>query len=144
MSGLERTNQGTYCSSLTYDLTFFSFMPADTLWTLCMALNVYFTFFRRYSAADLRRFEKWYLLLCYASTLVPALIYLILDHAADTGIYGPAVVSVDPAFVVGSEIQADRSADLVLGLYEMGVDEGGVLLRSRLVSSHHFTQAPRI
>jgi len=70
-------------------------MPADTLWTLCMALNVYFTFFKHYNAADLRNLEKWYLLLCYGSTLVPALIYLILDHTADTGIYGPALVSFE-------------------------------------------------
>ncbi|KAK8160533.1 hypothetical protein IWX90DRAFT_270465 [Phyllosticta citrichinensis] len=68
------------------------FMPADSLWTLCMALNVYLTFFHNYNAEDLRNLEVTYAICCYGIPFIPSLIYLILDLSADKGIYGPAVL----------------------------------------------------
>ena len=69
-------------------------MPADALWTFCMALNVYLTFFRSYTANDLRRLEKWYFLACYGVPFLPALVYVVVQSAMQVGIYGNAVVSV--------------------------------------------------
>lgn len=68
------------------------FIPADSLWTFCMALNVYLTFFKNYTAANLRSLEKWYLLLCYGVPFIPALVYLLLDAGGKYGIYGPATI----------------------------------------------------
>ncbi|KAF2461523.1 hypothetical protein BDY21DRAFT_398104 [Lineolata rhizophorae] len=68
------------------------FMCADSLWTFCMALNVYLTFFKNYLAADLKRLEKWYFLLCYGIPLVPALVFLLVDAVEGRGIYGPATL----------------------------------------------------
>lgn len=69
------------------------FMPADSLWTLCMALNVYLTFFKNYNAVDLRSLELRYFISCYGICFIPALIYLILDESRlKTGIYGDAVL----------------------------------------------------
>lgn len=68
------------------------FIPADSLWTLCMALNVYLTFFKNYTASNLRNLEKWYLLFCYGVPFVPALVYLLLDAGGKYGIYGPATI----------------------------------------------------
>ncbi|OCK92365.1 uncharacterized protein K441DRAFT_570244 [Cenococcum geophilum 1.58] len=68
------------------------FIPADSLWTFCMALNVYLTFFKNYAASNLRSLEKWYLIFCYGVPLVPALVYLLLDAGGRYGIYGPATI----------------------------------------------------
>lgn len=69
-------------------------MPADSLWSFCMALNIYLTFNRRYAAEGLMRLEKWYFLLCYGLPLVLATV-LILIKTDDRGrIYGPALVGV--------------------------------------------------
>ncbi|KAF2756345.1 family A G protein-coupled receptor-like protein [Pseudovirgaria hyperparasitica] len=69
------------------------FIPADSLWTFCMALNVYLTFFKNYDSAMLRSLEKWYFLACYGTPLLPALIFLIIDHASKGArIYGPATL----------------------------------------------------
>lgn len=69
------------------------FMMADSMWVLCMALNVMLVFFHRYDSRRLRRLEKWYLSFAYGIPLVPALIYLIVEKARQERIYGPATVS---------------------------------------------------
>lgn len=68
------------------------FIPADSLWIFCMALNVYLTFFKNYAASNLRNLEKWYLVFCYGVPFVPALVYLLLDVGGRYGIYGPATI----------------------------------------------------
>ncbi|EOD52424.1 putative g-protein coupled receptor protein [Neofusicoccum parvum UCRNP2] len=69
------------------------FMPADSLWTLCMALNVYLTFFKNFNAVDLRGLEMRYFALCYGICFIPALVYLCLDLSRlNTGIYSDAVL----------------------------------------------------
>jgi hypothetical protein len=47
-------------------------MPADSLWTLAMACNVYLTFFRKYNAAQLKKLEWKYFLACYGIPFPPA------------------------------------------------------------------------
>jgi hypothetical protein len=51
------------------------FVQADAMWSFCMALNVYLTFFHKYSISDLRNLELKYILFCYGLpfilTLVP-------------------------------------------------------------------------
>ncbi|OJD36947.1 g-protein coupled receptor [Diplodia corticola] len=69
------------------------FMPADSLWTLCMALNVFLTFFKNYNAVDLRNLESRYVVLCYGVCAIPGIIYLALDHSRlRTEIYGDALL----------------------------------------------------
>ena len=68
-------------------------MPADALWTFCMALNVYLTFFRSYTAKDLRGLEKWYFLACYGIPFLPAIVYAIIQASKQKQIYGNALVS---------------------------------------------------
>lgn len=70
-----------------------SFLPADSLWTFCMAMNVYLTFFKNYNATDLRALEKWYILGCYSIPMIPAICLLIYDSTMSENIYGDALVS---------------------------------------------------
>ena len=74
------------------DLT--RFMPADALWTLAMACNVYLTFFRRYDQGDLRALEWKYALACYGIPFFPAITYLFIKTEHGVRMYGPAVVSM--------------------------------------------------
>lgn len=69
-------------------------MPADALWTLTMACNVYLTFFRKYSQRDLRDLEWKYGFFCYGAPFVPALAYLFVNTPDRGRIYGSAVVSI--------------------------------------------------
>ncbi|MCJ1367526.1 hypothetical protein MMC16_006659 [Acarospora aff. strigata] len=68
------------------------FMPADALWTLAMACNVYLTFFHKFSAAQLRALEWKYFLACYGLPLIPALTYLGINSPSRGKIYGPATL----------------------------------------------------
>lgn len=70
------------------------FMPADALWTLAMACNVYLTFRHRYSSSQLRGLEWKWLLACYGIPFIPAIIYAFLRTEAKGRIYGPATVSL--------------------------------------------------
>lgn len=67
-------------------------MPADTLWTLAMALNVYLTFFHRYTASQLRSLEPLYLALNYGIPLIPATVFVCLGPSSKRGIYGDATL----------------------------------------------------
>lgn len=68
------------------------FIPADALWNLVMATNVYLSIFRNYSVTDLRRLEWRYLMICYGIPLVPAIIYLPLETKGKGRMYGPATI----------------------------------------------------
>jgi hypothetical protein len=48
-------------------------MPADSLWTLAMACNVYLVFFKKYSSAQLRKLELKYFIACYGIPSIPAI-----------------------------------------------------------------------
>ncbi|KFY91420.1 hypothetical protein V500_04683 [Pseudogymnoascus sp. VKM F-4518 (FW-2643)] len=68
------------------------FMPADSLWTLAMAFNVYLTFFHRYSASQLRSLEWKYLLICYGVPLVPAIVFVFAGTEDRGRIFGSATL----------------------------------------------------
>lgn len=68
------------------------FIPADALWNLAMATNVYLSIFKKYNAIDLRKLEWRYLALCYGIPLIPAVIYLPLEVKGKGRMYGPATI----------------------------------------------------
>lgn len=68
-------------------------MPADSLWTLAMAVNVYLTFYHRYSASQLRSLEWKYLLICYGVPFIPAIAFVFTKTEERGHIFGSAVVS---------------------------------------------------
>ncbi|KAI1486071.1 hypothetical protein F5X96DRAFT_272010 [Biscogniauxia mediterranea] len=68
------------------------FLPADALWTLAMAFNVYLTFYYKFDANRLRKMEIWYMLLCYGVPLVPALTYVFVYNKEAGRMYGNAVL----------------------------------------------------
>jgi hypothetical protein len=53
-------------------------VAADALWSFCMALNVYLTFFRRFSIPRLRKLEWKYFLFCYGMPFILAFVPLVL------------------------------------------------------------------
>lgn len=68
------------------------FLPADALWNLAMAINVYMTLFRKYNAQQLKSLEWRYHLMCYGCPFIVALVYIFV-HAESRGpIYGPATL----------------------------------------------------
>ena len=68
------------------------FLPADALWNLAMAINVYMTLFYHYNAQQLKRLEWRYHLMCYGLPLVVGLVYLFVETPARGKMYGPATV----------------------------------------------------
>ncbi|KAL8710865.1 MAG: hypothetical protein Q9220_004669 [cf. Caloplaca sp. 1 TL-2023] len=66
------------------------FLPADALWNLAMAINVYMTLFKKYSAQQLKTLEWRYHLMCYGLPFIVALVYLFIDTADRGKIYGDA------------------------------------------------------
>ena len=82
------------CSHAQPTLTpVFSALPADVLWTLAMACNVYLTFFRKYNQHQLRSLEPKYFVACYGVPAIVAFVFLGLTTADKGRVYGPAVVS---------------------------------------------------
>lgn len=69
-------------------------MPADAMWTLAMACNVYLTFFHKYDSAQLRKLEWKYLLICYGLPFIPAFAYFFINSEEKGRVYGSAIVSV--------------------------------------------------
>ncbi|KAM0813704.1 putative G-protein coupled receptor [Seiridium cardinale] len=67
------------------------FMPADALWTLAMAVNVYLTFYHKFDAERLRRMEVWYFLFCYGLPFIPALAFIFISDNRGR-MYGDAVL----------------------------------------------------
>ncbi|KAI9763061.1 MAG: hypothetical protein M1840_000952 [Geoglossum simile] len=68
------------------------FMPADSLWTLAMACNVYLVFFKKYSSAQLRKLEWKYFLACYGLPSVTAIAFLFVQTDSKGKVYGQATV----------------------------------------------------
>ncbi|KAJ5507255.1 hypothetical protein N7527_009398 [Penicillium freii] len=67
-------------------------MPTDSLWSFCMAVNIYLTFYRRYSAEDIKNLEKWYFLFCYGLPLILATTLSLIKTTGRGKIYGPALI----------------------------------------------------
>ena len=68
------------------------FLPADALWNLAMAINVYMTIFRNYNAAQLKRLEWKYHIMAYGLPFVVALSCLLIQTSSRGKIYGPATL----------------------------------------------------
>ncbi|KAL2003617.1 hypothetical protein VTN02DRAFT_3163 [Thermoascus thermophilus] len=68
------------------------FMPADAMWTLTMACNVYLTFFHKYDSAQLRKLEWKYLLICYGLPFIPAFAYFFISSEGKGKVYGSAIL----------------------------------------------------
>ena len=68
------------------------FVPADALWNLAMAINVYLTLFKKYNAHALKAQEWKYFLLCYGCTFLIAFALLFVDEPSRGKVYGSAVV----------------------------------------------------
>jgi hypothetical protein len=73
-------------------LTFDRFVPADALWNLAMAINVYLTLFKKYNAQQLKAQEWKYFLMCYGVTFVIAFALIFVDTPGRGRVYGSAVV----------------------------------------------------
>jgi hypothetical protein len=67
--------------------------PADALWALCIAWNVYLRFFYRYDSKQLRRLEWKYILFCYFLPFIPALTLLFIHTPSKGHVYGSSLVS---------------------------------------------------
>ncbi|KAF4497635.1 G coupled receptor like [Fusarium agapanthi] len=68
-----------------------TFVGADALWTLAMAINVYLAFYYRFDAQRLRKMELPYLLLCYGIPSLPAFVFIFLKNGDGVRVYGSAV-----------------------------------------------------
>ncbi|KAK4191396.1 hypothetical protein QBC35DRAFT_12007 [Podospora australis] len=68
------------------------FMPADTFWTLAMAVNVYLTFYFKFDAARLRRMEIPYILCCYGIPFIVALTFIFISTPEKGRMYGNATL----------------------------------------------------
>jgi hypothetical protein len=58
-----------------------------------MAINVYLTLFKKYSAQQLKALEWRYHIMCYGVTFFIALVYLFIDTPERGHMYGPATAS---------------------------------------------------
>ncbi|KAI9849672.1 MAG: hypothetical protein M1837_002797 [Sclerophora amabilis] len=68
------------------------FLPADLLWTLVSAFNVYLTFFKKYTSDQLKALEWKYILACYGIPFIPAFVYIFVRSSSGARIYGPAEI----------------------------------------------------
>ena len=68
------------------------FLPADALWNLALAINVYLTLFRKYNSQQLKSMEWKYHVMCYGCPFVVAFAYIFIQSSARGRIYGPAIL----------------------------------------------------
>ncbi len=68
-------------------------IPADALWNLALAINVYLTLFRKYNAQQLKALEWRYHVMCNVMPLIVAVTYALVKTRARGKVYGPATVS---------------------------------------------------
>lgn len=94
------------------------FLPADALWNLAMAINVYLTLFRKYNSQQLKDLEWRYHIMAYGAPFVVALAYVFVETKSKGHIYGPATVRY-PISRHCKCFSPQKSA-LVLGVDRMG------------------------
>lgn len=114
-------------------------MPADTLWMFSMALNVYLTFFHRFSGEQLIALEPYYLAFNYGVPFIPAIAFVFIRNEERGHIFGDATVSSPfPSTTSRSIPIFDRMANpllaLVLGEKRMEYSSRCYVLRPGLVS----------
>ena len=69
-----------------------AFLVPDAFFNLAMAINVYLTVFKSYSASQLRALEPYYLAINYGVPFIIALAYCFITAPDGTKVYGPAVL----------------------------------------------------
>ena len=74
------------------ELMSYSFLPADAMWNLAMAINVYLTVFQKYDAERLKSMERLYLLVCYGGPFIPAFACCFISTNENGKIYGNAIL----------------------------------------------------
>ncbi|KAI9823875.1 MAG: hypothetical protein M1832_002192 [Thelocarpon impressellum] len=90
VSGVEAGGDSAVCQAQGFIIQLF--MPADALWTLAMACNVYLTFFKKYDERQLRALEWKYFMGCYTIPAIPAFVFLFVKSTSRGKVYGPAVL----------------------------------------------------
>lgn len=80
---------------LLHRLTTRRFVPADALWNLAMAINVYMTLFKKYNSQQLKALEWRYHVLCYGGPFVIALTLIFIETSSRGRVYGPAIVGLN-------------------------------------------------
>ncbi|PWW73287.1 hypothetical protein C7212DRAFT_217877 [Tuber magnatum] len=88
--GIEHGSQSALCKLQAIFIQWF--MPADALFCLAMALNVYLTVFKKYTTKRLRELELTYILVCYGTPVIPAVIFLFIKNSEGVYIYGSATL----------------------------------------------------
>ncbi|CUS10533.1 unnamed protein product [Tuber aestivum] len=88
--GIEHGTQSALCKIQAVFIQWF--MPADALFCLAMALNVYLTVFKKYTTKRLRDLELTYILTCYGLPAIPAVIFLFIKNDEGIYIYGSATL----------------------------------------------------
>ena len=109
------------------------FLPADALWNMAMAVNVYLTLFRNHNAKQLKTLEWRYWIMCYGVPFIVALTCLFVSTAARGKVYGPATVR-ETRGLIGGQALADTVIALVFDQYEVELPPDTAGLRSGMVN----------
>ncbi|GIJ86755.1 hypothetical protein Asppvi_005650 [Aspergillus pseudoviridinutans] len=89
-SSLQDSPHGALCQFQGFMIQWF--LPADSLWALAMAYNVYLAFFKHYDTRRLGMLEWKYVLFCYGVPFIPAFVYLFLSSESRGKVYGDSVL----------------------------------------------------
>ncbi|RHZ60762.1 hypothetical protein CDV55_102649 [Aspergillus turcosus] len=89
-SSLPGTPRGALCQFQGFMIQWF--LPADSLWALAMACNVYLAFFKHYDTRRLGMLEWKYVLFCYGVPFIPAFVYLFIRSESRGKVYGDSVL----------------------------------------------------
>ncbi|KFY94550.1 hypothetical protein V500_03165 [Pseudogymnoascus sp. VKM F-4518 (FW-2643)] len=87
-SGISRGVGSPLCQFQAFALQWL--LPADGLWSFCMACNIYLALFRGYDVALLKKMEWKYFVFCYLVPFIPALTFLFVKTEARGKVYGSA------------------------------------------------------
>ncbi|KAF7114708.1 hypothetical protein CNMCM5793_009659 [Aspergillus hiratsukae] len=89
-SSLRHSPRGALCQFQGFMIQWF--LPADSLWALAMAYNVYLAFFKHYDTRRLGMLEWKYVLFCYGVPFIPAFVYLFISSESRGKVYGDSVL----------------------------------------------------
>ncbi|KAJ6104638.1 hypothetical protein N7523_010958 [Penicillium sp. IBT 18751x] len=90
LSGISRGEDSALCQFQAFLIQWFP--PADAFWSLCMALDIYLTCFRRYDLTMLRHLEWKYFLFSYGTPFIPAVVFLFIETSTKGKVYGSAFI----------------------------------------------------
>ncbi|KAH8698397.1 hypothetical protein BGW36DRAFT_376004 [Talaromyces proteolyticus] len=89
-SAIPQGTQSSLCQIQAFLIQWF--FPADAIWALCIAWNVYLIVLRGYDYDQLRQLEWIYVPICYLLPFIPAFTFLFIETAERGKVYGPAVI----------------------------------------------------